>query len=133
MEKELELFLKDWVTDNNNMKPLFTSLLEYANGLGGMRFEYKGRPGVSHSVRLINPKQNSRPFFGLLDIIDDDPDSRWISACFYAEAISDPEEKGDLIPKGLEGDKDAICFDVEDPEDFAEYLKERIKEGYSSL
>ncbi len=131
MDKQLEAFLQDWTKDNYNIKPLFTGLLDYAGTLPGIRLEYKGRPGVSHSVRLINPAQASRPFFGLLDIIDDDPESRWLSACFYAEVVSDPEEKGDLIPGGLEGDKDAICFDVEDPDGFTDYLKAVIKEGFA--
>ncbi len=127
---ELKAFLDGWAVDNNKVKPLFVELIDYAQTMPGVELNYKGRPGVSHSVRLISKEQKDRPFFAVLDIIDDEPESRWISACFYAELVSDPEERGDVVPEGLEGDKDALCFDVEgDPGDFAEYLKERIAEG----
>ncbi len=63
----------------------------------------------------------------MVDVIEDDP--RWLSVCFYGDSISDPDEKGDFVPKGLLGE-DAVCFDLEayDEEDLG-YLEGRIDEA----
>jgi hypothetical protein len=37
----------------------------------------------------------------MVDVIDDDPEVRWLSVCFYGEMITDPDEAGELIPEGL--------------------------------
>jgi hypothetical protein len=68
----------------------------------------------------------------MLDVIDDDPDERWLSICFYGDMITDPEEKGDLIPEGLLGE-DGYCFDLDAwNEDDLTYLEKRLAEACAS-
>ena len=62
-------------------------------------------------------------------MIDDDPAERWLSVCFYGDMISDPAERGEIIPGGLAG-SDGYCFDmVEDDEGLAYYIVERLVEA----
>jgi hypothetical protein len=64
------------------------------------------------------------------DVIDDDPDQRWLSICFYGERISDPEERGDFVPGGLLG-QDALWFDYDGgDEELLGYITRRIAEAY---
>ena len=66
----------------------------------------------------------------MVDVIDDDPDNRWLSVCFYEEAITDPDERGDMVPGGLFG-QDGYCFDIyEYEESDLAYLVQRIDEAY---
>ena len=65
----------------------------------------------------------------MVDIIDDDPENRWLSICFYAETITDPKEEDDIIPGGLLGE-DGYCFDLfEEDNEMITYLKERMNEA----
>jgi len=49
--------------------------------------------------------------------------------CFYADAVSDPEGLGNLIPGGIMGN-DGYCFDVfEQNASLLQYLEERIREA----
>lgn len=94
--------------------------------------EYKGRPGVSHSLRARHKAQKDRELFVLVDVIDDDPEARWLSVCFYADLMTDPEGRGDVVPGGLAGD-DACCFDLsETNSDVEKYMLKRLKEAGSN-
>ena len=54
---------------------------------------------------------------------------RFLSVCFYADTITDPEERGDLIPGGLLS-QDGYCFDLDDNDDEAvSYVEARILEA----
>ena len=132
MPAELDTFLASWTEDENAVKPLFLSLYSLLQGLGGVELEYKGRPGVSHSLRALYPGRKDRPLFVLVDIIDDAPEARWLSICFYADLVTDPEELGDVVPGGLAGE-DSRCFDVDAPEGMEPFLLERLKEAYGSV
>ena len=58
---------------------------------------------------------------------------RFLSVCFYADTITDPEERGDLIPGGLLS-KDGYCFDVDsDDDDIVSYVEARIYEAAASF
>ena len=68
----------------------------------------------------------------MADVIDDDPTERWLSVCFYGDMVTDPDEKGDLIPEGLMGD-DGYCFDLDEyDEEGVEYIKARLTEAFES-
>ena len=110
---KLETFIRDW-EDDGAAKNLFISIKKLAEELG-LSTEYVGRPGVSHSLRLGWPGA-ARPFFAMADVIDDDPEARWLSVCMYADVAVDPEERGDLVPRGL-NNEDALCFDLDAPDD----------------
>lgn len=123
---ELNDFLNNWGEDSAEAKAMFEELYNYAQSLG-LSLQYIGRPGVSHSLRLGVGGNEERPFFAMIDIIDDDPEERWLSICMYADVADDPEEKGDWIPKGL-NNQDAICFDIDETsEEITAYMKEVLK------
>lgn len=127
--KEIADLLQDWTADDNGIKIAFTEMIGLLESLDGLVYSFKSRPGISHSLRAIVDKGEEK-LLTLMDIIDDDPDNRWISICFYAETISDPDEEGDLIPGGLLGE-DGYCFDLfENDENMVSYLKERIREAH---
>ena len=129
MLPELTAFIDDWTTDTNSVKPLFLAMHNLLDRLEGVELEYKGRPGVSHSLRARHNAQKDRQLFVLVDIIDDDPEERWLSVCFYADLVTDPEEKGDVVPGGLMGE-DARCFDIDSPENETQaYMLARIKQA----
>ena len=129
MRSKLAAFLDSWIVDSNGIKPVFTSMYEYLRACDGVSLEYKGRPGVSHSLRARHAAQNKRELFVLVDIIDDEPGARWLSVCFYADLVTDPEERGDVVPKGLMGE-DACCFDIYLLDDTTErYMLQRLQEA----
>lgn len=126
MMAELSTFLDDWTVDPNGIKPIFSALYNFLCSEEGVNLEYKGRPGVSHSLRARHQAQNKRSLFVLVDVIDDDPEARWLSVCFYADLVPDPAAKGDLVPGGLMGE-DACCFDIETcEEEDKEYLLQQL-------
>jgi hypothetical protein len=127
--KEISDLLNGWTADSNGMKGVFTEIVELFESLDGLTFSFKSRPGISHSLRANVEKEGDK-ILTLLDIIDDDPENRWLSICFYAETITDPDEEGDLIPGGLQGE-DGYCFDLFDNDpDSVSYLRERITEAH---
>lgn len=109
---ELDSFIASW-KDNSGTKELLCAVRNLAEELK-LNIDYIARPGVSHSLRLGTPG-SARPFFAMADVIDDDQDARWLSICMYAEVAEDPEERGDLVPKGL-NNQDAVCFDFDAPD-----------------
>ena len=126
--KEISDLLQNWTVDNNGIKTAFTEMVELMDSLDGLFYTFKSRPGVSHSLRA---SVGNDKILTLMDIIDDDPDNRWLSICFYAETISAPDEEGDLIPGGLLGE-DGYCFDLfENDVAMVFYLKERIREAHA--
>lgn len=125
----LQRFLDDWKEDVNNIKGFFEAVYKQLAALDGLELEYKGRPGVSHSLRARHKAQKTRLLFVLVDVIDDDPAARWLSVCFYADLVTDPEDRGDIVPGGLMGE-DACCFDMEQTDDASmAYLQARLSEA----
>lgn len=132
MTTELDLFISDWNDNDTRIKQAFEELLAHLNTLADTRMEFVARPTVSYSVRPKHDLQKKRSLFAMVDVIDDDPDNRWLSVCFYGEMITDPEEKGDLIPEGLLGE-DGYCFDLDEYDDQdLDYLKQRLTEAHDS-
>lgn len=122
----LDAFLEDWAESES--KASFVALHELLAGMEGVGFEFLGRPGVSYSLRPRKEGQE-RPLFALVDVVDD-PDGRWLSVCFYADTVEDPEELGDFVPGGLLG-QDAMCLDLDAGDTEAEaYIKARLVEAY---
>jgi len=128
----IDSFISDWNTDSNNMKDDFISLKTHLESKSNVKIVFNARPGVSYSLRAAHSAQKKRSLFVMVDVIDDDPDNRWLSVCFYGEMITDPDEQGDLIPGGLLGE-DGYCFDHDTAsESGINYIKGRIDEAYSS-
>lgn len=126
---DLTAFLDSWRVDPLGVKPAVEKYIGDLLAVPDVRLDFKSRPGISYSVRAVNPRQQEREFFVLIDIVDDEPDERWLSVCFYADTVSDPRELGDIVPDGLDGN-DACCFNLdEDDAKMRGYIGERILEA----
>ena len=129
--QEIENFIESW-HDTNGMKNIFLRLRSFLATQKEADLSFNARPGVSYSLRAAHPGQKDRSLYVMADVVDDDPNDRWLSVCFFGDMITDPEEKGDLIPGGLLGE-DGYCFDITEPDDkLAAYVEARIEEAYHS-
>ncbi|MDZ7760564.1 MAG: hypothetical protein U5L00_09945 [Desulfovermiculus sp.] len=128
--QEMNEFLAQW--SNEEMKNVFLQLADLLTGFSDLELDFKARPGVSYSLRG-KPQGQTRELMAMIDIIDDDPDARWLSVCFFADMITDPEERGDIVPGGLLG-HDGYCFDLlsSEPEE-VDYVAQRIQEAYAAV
>ena len=130
--KELEDFIENWKETETKNRQAFIELYEHLQTLEDTVFEFNTRPKVSYSLRPRHKDQKQRSLFAMVDVIDDDPEERWLSVCFYGEMITDPDEAGELIPEGLLGE-DGYCFDLYEY-DKAEikYLKQRLSQAHEN-
>lgn len=129
MLKEVNDFLNSWTQDAIDAKSVFSRFADYLDSLPEVTLDFKARPGISYSLRAKNSAQKKRDLFVLVDVVDDDPDNRWLSICFYADMVNDPQEIGDFVPDGLMGEN-AICFNYDENEEkTASYIEERLKEA----
>ena len=127
--------LDGWTNDPGQAKRAFTQLKDRLLEKEDTILSFKARPGVSFSLRATVASGNAktRPLFVMVDVIDDDPENRWLSICFYGDMITDPEEEGDLVPEGLLGE-DGYCFDLyEYDESMISYIAQRIDEAYAHM
>lgn len=132
MTTELDNFVADWKDNDSKTRQAFMELLDHLRSLADTTLDFNARPGVSFSLRPRHAAQNKRPLFAMVDVIDDDPEDRWLSVCFYGEMIQDPEEAGDMVPEGLLGE-DAHCFDLYAyDEDEVAYLKDRLTQAHGN-
>ncbi len=128
-ENEFNAFLDSWKTDPCDAKKVILAYREQLAATNGVELSYKCRPGVSYSLRARNRAQQLRDFYVMIDVVDDDPENRWLSVVFYADLVTDPDEKGDIAPGGLDGE-DAYCFNYDEKEpEMARYIADRIAEG----
>ena len=131
---EMSKFLETWRNDPQKMKQIFLHVMDKLKTTEGTILNFISRPGVSYSLRasLKNRYEKKNVLFALVDIIDDAPDKRWLSICFYEETVTDPDELGNLVPAGILG-VDGYCFDLyEDNPSFASYVERRIEEAYAN-
>jgi hypothetical protein len=127
--QEIEAFLDGWKGDTQPMRDWFRLLYQELSSMEGVTLSFVARPGVSYSMRPVHESQTARDKFAIVDVIDDDPQERWLSVCFYEDMITDPNERGELIPGGLSG-SDGYCFDMyEADEELGRYLLARLKEA----
>jgi len=128
-EQELNTFIEEWkaAPDKNSNKATFLRFKDYLAALENVTMDFIARPGVTYSLRATHNAQKDRALFVMVDVIEDT--ERWLSVCFYGNMISDPDEKGDMVPGGLLGE-DATCFDLEDQdESLITYIETRIGEA----
>lgn len=129
MTDDLAAYLEAWTDDPYGVKPVFAAVAT-AMAQAGAGLELVVRPGVTASLRATapGPQAGSRPLFALADVVED-PEGRFLSVCFYDDAVSDPDELGQCVPLGLLGE-DARCFDIEGPDmDIVPYLAARLAEA----
>ena len=126
---EVDGFVNEWQT-GAPMRDCFVKLADCIRQFEDVELNFISRPGISFSLRPKHVKQQGRELFGMVDVIDDDPEERWLSVCFYEDLIADPEERGDIIPDGLAGG-DGYCFDMYEADDkMTDYLVARLQEAY---
>lgn len=129
---EMTAFLEGWREGLPAMREAFQA---YAGALAaheGVRLSFKARPGVTYSLRARHAAQQARELFALVDVVDDDPDGRWLSVCFYDDMVTDPEELGDMVPGGLMGEN-ARCFNLDgDDARMRSYIAARLDEAAAS-
>ena len=128
----IEHFIHTWTETESGTKQAFSELYEHLKTLDDTTLDFNERPGVSFSLRPKHKSQKKRSLFAMVDVIDDNPNERWLSVCFYGEMVTDPDEAGDLIPEGLLGE-DGYCFDLSEyDEDEIRYLKYRLSEAHKN-
>lgn len=126
----LKKFIENWQETDSGTKRAFTEIMDHLKSMEGVSIAFNARPGVSYSLRPKHANQKDRNLFAMADVIDDDPEQRWLSVCFYGDMINDPDEMGDLIPGGLLG-SDGYCFDLDEYDDSTvEYIKARLDEAW---
>ncbi len=126
---ELDDFLSKWAGSALDMKNGFLALRDSLFAMENVSCDFNARSGVSYSLRPRHNNQQQRNLFAMVDVIDDDPEARWLSVCFYGDMITDPDEMGEVIPGGLAGD-DGYCFDVFEYDEAAiNYIQERMVEA----
>lgn len=132
MTTELDTFVAEWKDNDSKTRQAFVELMDHLKGLTDTTLDFDARPGVTYSLRPRHAAQDKRPLFAMVDVIDDDPEDRWLSVCFYGEMVTDPDDAGDMVPEGLLGE-DARCFDLYeyDAGDVA-YVKERLTQAHAS-
>ncbi|MFH2060546.1 MAG: hypothetical protein ABIJ59_16810 [Pseudomonadota bacterium] len=130
--KQIDQFIENWTETDSKNRQAFIEIYEHLQTLEDITFEFNERPKVSYSLRPRHTSQQTRSLFAMVDVIDDEPDERWLSICFYGEMITDPDEAGDLIPEGLLGE-DGYCFDLyEYDKDEVQYLKQRLTQAHEN-
>ncbi len=129
--RNLSGILDRWTSDEMNMKEVFLRLANRFSKKSGAVLSVVARPGISYSFRA-RKKDEDGTLITMIDIVDDDPESRWLSVCFYGDRVTDPREEGDLVPGGLLGE-DGHCFDLyENNESIIAYVEQRIDEAYEN-
>jgi hypothetical protein len=127
----IDAYLADWTEDPGDTKTAFMRIIEILETKNDVSLSFKDRFGICHSLRATRDSQEWRPYFILVDVIDDDPADRWLSVCFYADTIDDPEELGNFVPQGIKN-LDGHCFDVEKgwTDELMAYIFDRIEEAH---
>jgi len=130
--KILSEILQQWTDDGQGVKDAFVRLAERFSKKNNVVLSFVSRPGVSYSLRgSVRAQGGTMTLVTLIDIVDD-PESRWLSVCFYDACVTDPAEEGNMVPKGVLG-IDGYCFDLfENSEGFSSYLEQRIDEAYEN-
>ena len=132
---EMMAFLEGWADDPQNMKGAFLKLKKKLLGKKDVILSFKSRPGISYSLRASVGKSagKNRNLFALVDIVDDQTENRWLSVCFYSDLVSDPDDEGNLVPKGILGE-DGYCFDLfEFDNTLIPYIEQRVDEAYDNV
>ncbi|MDE5880042.1 MAG: hypothetical protein K2G99_08550, partial [Desulfovibrio sp.] len=80
--EEVKQFEDGWTVDPLQVKPAFEAWERFLAGLENVGLDFKARPGISYSLRARHAAQKGRELFVLVDVVDDEPESRWLSVCF---------------------------------------------------
>ena len=132
VDEEIRTFIESWPGEPQLMRDCFKRFYQELRTMDGVELSFVARPGVSFSLRPRHTKMSGREFFAIVDVIDADPEKRWLSVCFYEDMISDPNELGECIPGGLAG-SNGYCFDLDDTScHLVDYLVARLQEAWAA-
>jgi len=132
---EMSRLLDSWEDGPHKIKKAFLKVKNKFLETENTVLSFVSRPGVSYSLRagIGDFNEKKRPLYALVDIIDDNPENRWLSICFYEDSVTDPREVGNLVPRGILGD-DGYCFDLEAYDELMiRYVAVRIDEAHSHM
>ncbi len=130
---QIDAWLTLWDHDPLGGKKAFQAYYAYLCSLPDMLLDFRDRPSISYSLRARHKKQQADELFVLVDVVDDEPEARWLSVCFYASMVTDPQGLGDFVPQGLLGG-DALCLNLEDGDaEMEEYIFSRIREAVIAI
>jgi len=133
-EKRYQEFLSSWKEDPSGVKKAFLELVKILSSMEGTALWFRVREGVSYSLRAgqKGKRNGERPYYALMDVVEDAGEGRWLSVCFYSDHVTDPGQKGNLIPQGLLNE-DGYCFDVDKyDQGLISYLEARIREAHGN-
>lgn len=128
----LNTYLREWQDDPRRVRSFFLRLLEKLRELDA-GLDFVVREGVSASLRArASLGSETERLFCLVDIVQD-ADGPWLSVCFYADLVTDHDQRGNLVPRGLLGE-DGYCFDMEESDPEAEdYVLDRVAEAHGTV
>ena len=132
--REMTEYIVRWTDDPKNIKGAFIKLKDKFLGKKGVMLSFNSRPGISHSLRasVIHSEMKGGKLFALIDVVDDQSEGRWLSVCFYSDLVTDPNQEGNLVPKGILGE-DGYCFDLSEYEEgIISYIEQRVDEAYEN-
>lgn len=127
-----QAFWEGWDQEPGPIQEAFGRLAAGLAQFPETRLTFDSRPGISHSLRagVCVRGSGKRTLFSLVDAVEDQASGRFLSVCFYASSVQDPEDRGNLITEGLLGE-DGYCFDVfGEDEALMAYLEARVLEAY---
>jgi hypothetical protein len=133
--REIDEFIKSWVIDITDedraeVKNIFIALYQCFKD-SNLPMKWLARPGSCYS--LCVSEQNSTSAFARLDVVDDDPEERWLSLCIKKALADDPANYGEVVPKILD-EQDALCFAIDESnENIKVYLQTLLKKAINNL
>ncbi len=112
-ETNYQRFLAEWQENgaDSSLKIFFLEIIRRLDSVPRMVFKFTAHDHAGNTLRALRPDLH-RPLIALMEIPDDSPSPRSFSIRFYDDALRDPHELGDWIPRGLVGE-DARSFTFE--------------------
>lgn len=116
---DIDNFLLNWGEDSLEVKELFTRLYGLLRQCPALTLSWNARPEVVYALRATLKEAKSADISGdiaRMDIIDDDPEERWLSIRLNAALAGRCRKDWEVLPGGLSG-HDALCIDVDEQEE----------------
>lgn len=131
--EEMVRFIESWDKVPDQVERIFLRLRDLILQKDQTVLDFNSRPGVSFSMRAYVSTKSGNQLFALVDVVDDDPENRWLSVCFYAGTVDDPERLGERIPGGILG-KDGYCFDLVNQDNLlVRHVERKMQQAYEKV
>lgn len=116
---EIDAFLQNWGEDSQEVRELFHRLYSLLRDCPLLTLRWKAEPGVVYSLRGALKEARTDDLSGdivRIDVVDDDPEERWLSIRLTAALGDAPGETWETLPGALSG-RAAFCLDVDECDD----------------